>query len=203
MNGEMSTSRKVGGTSKRRKVSSDKKKLDPQVEQAIEQDEGMVYVFRGKKVYRRFDDEDDEEEVIDEDELGLLEHSPRGSNTKPLKTLTRRSIKPKRLFQTEAQKKARETREGEEAPTDIEEQASEVDDEESSPVSPSYEAGRSLRSTGKAHLIPSEDEVKAADGRPNQKTSPFDSWPKMKSGGGSTIGTSKGKKRGATEAIEM
>ena len=53
------------------------------------------------------DDEEDEQEEIDSDDLGLLEHSPE-SNVKSLKPLTRRSIKPKRLFQTEAQKKARE-----------------------------------------------------------------------------------------------
>ena len=43
--GEASTSRKVSGTSKRRKVSGGKKNLDPQVEEAIEKDEGMVYVL--------------------------------------------------------------------------------------------------------------------------------------------------------------
>merc|ERR1711939_1137830 len=41
----------VTGTSKRRKVRSVKPK-DPQVEEAIKNDEGMVYVFRGKKVFR-------------------------------------------------------------------------------------------------------------------------------------------------------
>lgn len=36
---------KVAGTPKRRKVSTEKKPLDPQVEEAIEKDEGMVYVL--------------------------------------------------------------------------------------------------------------------------------------------------------------
>ena len=44
MNDEASTSRKVGA-SKRRKVSGERKKVDPQVEAAIEDDEGMVYVL--------------------------------------------------------------------------------------------------------------------------------------------------------------
>ena len=157
-------------------------------------------------MYRRFDDEDDEEEEIDDDELGLLEHTPTGSNAKPLRTLTRRSIKPKRLFQTEAQKEAREVQDEEEALTDIEEQSSQDEDAsggvtiiESSPVSPSYKIGRSLRSTGKAHLIPSEDDLNTVEGRSNKKTSPFDSWPRLKSGGGPAPSASKGRKRGAPE----
>lgn len=41
-----SSSQKVSGTSKRRKVSAEEKKaLDPQVEEAIHRDEGMVYVL--------------------------------------------------------------------------------------------------------------------------------------------------------------
>lgn len=44
MNGESSSTCKVRGTSKRRKVSGEKK-LDPQVEEAIRDDEGMVYVL--------------------------------------------------------------------------------------------------------------------------------------------------------------
>ena len=42
---ETSTSRKVAGTSKRRKVSGEKKKVDSQVAAAIEEDDGMVYVL--------------------------------------------------------------------------------------------------------------------------------------------------------------
>jgi hypothetical protein len=45
VNGETSTSRKIAGTSKRRRVSGEQKKVDPQVAAAIEDDEGMVYVL--------------------------------------------------------------------------------------------------------------------------------------------------------------
>ncbi len=45
MNGETSTGRKVAGTSKRRKVSREKVKVDSQVAAAIEEDDGMVYVL--------------------------------------------------------------------------------------------------------------------------------------------------------------
>ncbi|KAJ9610520.1 hypothetical protein H2200_005297 [Cladophialophora chaetospira] len=202
VNGETSTSRKVAGTSKRRKVSGEKKKIDPQVAAAIEEDDGMVYVFRGKKVYRRFDDEDDEKEEIDSDDLGLLDNSPE-SNVKSLKPLTRRSIKPKRLFQTEAQKKAREVQEEEEALTDIEVPAGQDGDAEvSSPVSPTLNTGRSLRSTGKAHLFTNGVELNDIDTHPTSKTSPFDSWPRLKSGGGFSTGAQKGRKRTAPDNLE-
>ena len=45
MNGETSIVRKVAGTSKRRKVCGERKKVDPQVAAAIEEDDGMVYVL--------------------------------------------------------------------------------------------------------------------------------------------------------------
>ena len=45
LKGEAPTSRKVARTSKRRKVSGERKKPDPQVAAAIEDDEGMVYVL--------------------------------------------------------------------------------------------------------------------------------------------------------------
>ncbi|KIW65481.1 hypothetical protein PV04_07738 [Phialophora macrospora] len=202
MSGEASSSQTVAGTSKRRKVSGEKKKVDPQVAAAIQEDEGMVYVFRGKKVYRRFDDEEDEEEEIDEADLGLLEHSPE-SATKSLKPLTRRSIKPKRLFQSEAQKKARKAQEEEEALTDIEEPTGQNGDAEvSSPGSPSVKTGRSLRSTGKALLFTNEAESSGANASSNKKTSPFDTWPRLKSGGRSSPGGQKGRKRGAPDTAD-
>lgn len=163
-----------------------------------------MFLSRGRKVYRRFDDEDDEEEEIDSDDLGLLEQSPE-TNVKTLKPLTRRSIKPKRLFQTEAQKKAREVQAEEEALTDIEDSASQTAEvEESSPVSPSLETGRSLRSNGKTRLFSSGVELNDTDTHPTtttNKTSPFDTWPRMKSGGGSATGPQKGRKRAAGDAL--
>jgi hypothetical protein len=146
-----------------------------------------VSCSRGKKVYRRFDDDDDEEEEIDAEELGLLELNPEKSRVKPLKTLTRRSVKPKRLFQNETQQEALENEAAEEALTDIEEGAEqngnvEKSDVELSPASPTVKKGRSTRSS--------------------KKESPFDSWPRLKSGGDAfppVSSASKGKKRGAPD----
>jgi hypothetical protein len=44
-NDEPSTTHKITGTSKRRKVSGQPKKMDSQVQEAIEKDDGMVYVL--------------------------------------------------------------------------------------------------------------------------------------------------------------
>jgi len=151
----------VTGTSKRRKVRSVKPK-DPQVEEAIKNDEGMVYVFRGKKVFRRFDDQNEEEEEIDEDDLGLLGHASDGAErVRPLRSLTRKSIKPTRLFQTEDQKAARQREKEEEAATDVEEHSSA---ESSSAVNPA------------TVVKPSKSAGNPAKG----KTSPFDQWGRAK-----------------------
>ncbi|KAK4942060.1 hypothetical protein LTR10_018096 [Elasticomyces elasticus] len=200
-----SSSQKVAKTAKRRKVSVEKK-IDPQVEEAIANDEGMVYVFRGKKVFRRFnDDEDEEEEISAEDleDLGLLEHTPRGSRIKPIKTLSRRSIKPTRLFQSEQEKRAREQEKEEEALTDIEDATLDGDPLSSnSPEQSPSKHVRSLRSARK--LSPYEAEVNAqhgSGGRSSKRSSPFDAWPRVKGSRGATS-TSKGRKRGATDAID-
>ncbi|KIW92161.1 uncharacterized protein Z519_07145 [Cladophialophora bantiana CBS 173.52] len=209
MNGETSSTRKIAGTSKRRKVSGESKKVDPQVEEALQKDDGMVYVFRGKKVYRRFDDDEDEDEEIDAGDLGLLEHTPKGSNVKRLRTLTRRSVKPKRLFQTEAQQKAREAEQEEEALTDIEEptrgkghSSAATGDNGSIDISPNPVTRRSLRSSGPAPPILEEADSLGPSRRSTQKASPFDSWPRLKSGGRSVAGTPKGKKRSAADAVD-
>ncbi|KAL2755927.1 hypothetical protein ACRALDRAFT_2068163, partial [Sodiomyces alcalophilus JCM 7366] len=69
------------------------------IDEALEREDGMVFVFRGKRVFRKFDVDEEDEDA-------------EGSRT----ILTRSSIKPRRLFQT-AEKV---TPEDEEAVTDIE-----------------------------------------------------------------------------------
>jgi hypothetical protein len=141
--------------------------------------------------------------VIDPNELGLLQHSPTEANTRSLKTLTRRSIKPKRLFQTDVQTKARETREAEEAVTDIEETADSSGDAEApSPTYPTINPARSRRSSRKVQLHPADAESYEVSNTPNKKTSPFDTWPRLKSGGSSTVSGSKGRKRAAPDALD-
>ena len=147
----------------------------------------LIFDSRGKKVYRKFDDHGDIEEDIDVDELGLLQHVEGGSEiAKPIKSLTRKSIRPKRLFQQDAAG-------DEEAPTDIEEVEDLPHEDQTAPLTPMKvvttpasppTTGRSLRSSKRKGI----DEEEAANERVEQvktnhaarTSSPFDAWRKKK-----------------------
>ncbi|RMZ75220.1 hypothetical protein DV737_g5401, partial [Chaetothyriales sp. CBS 132003] len=177
-----------GGGAKARR----ERKLDPQVEEAIRKDEGMVYVFRGKKVYRRFDDSFEEEEVIDDQDLGLLQHTEEGATrAKPLKTLTRKSVKPTRLFQQEVQRRARDRAKEEEAPTDIEQDAANDEDDDDKEEAEDEAEGECART------IDVGTKRRSVGLDPKSKASPFDAWPRVKPG---TRSMSAAKKRSADEA---
>ncbi|KAF2791216.1 hypothetical protein K505DRAFT_249475 [Melanomma pulvis-pyrius CBS 109.77] len=88
-----------------------------QMEEAVNRDEGMIYIFRGKKVFRKFDDgppangSDDGVETSGDElrrHIGSAAHRP----------LTRSSIKPRRLFKEEIQQREREM-----GPDDVDEEA--------------------------------------------------------------------------------
>jgi hypothetical protein len=165
---------------------------------------------RGKKLYRRFDDASEDEEVIDAEDLGLLEHNGDFSSVAPLKTLTRKSVKPTRLFQTEEQKRAREAVKEEEALTDIEGHPSNdvthLDSlstptrisESHTPATPPP-TGRALRSTTKKEAVDADlanvSAVQKSTLKKPKKASPFDSWKRVKAG--ASVEPSKGKKRGS------
>jgi hypothetical protein len=98
------------------------------MEDAVDRDEGMVYIFRGRKVFRKFHDDapsgesaveqDDELEADDNQVRRMIGHEAR-------RPLTRSSIKPRLLFQAEIKERNRELgieEDDEEAVTDIEEQ---------------------------------------------------------------------------------
>lgn len=189
------TRQKMAGPSKRRKASTEQEKrpLDPEVEEAIDKDEGMVYIFRGKKVYRRFDDAGEEEEVIDPEELGLLEREANGHEiVRPLKTLTRKSIKPRRLFQDDTSAQAlpdhQASQSDEEAETEIEDDQAAEDLEPPSPSRATRSRTRGVSNSGGS-----------------KKVSPFDAWPRLKSGArsGTSVPASKGRKRTAAEALDV
>ncbi|KAJ5748995.1 uncharacterized protein N7511_010691 [Penicillium nucicola] len=99
-------------------------------------DDGVWYVCRGKKVFKRFDEmEADEDE--DEDDLGLLARRPdlfadEPDMLKKVKPLTRSSIKPRTLFkQPEPEKELAE----EEDLTDVEDN----DAPSPTPADPAYD----------------------------------------------------------------
>ena len=163
-------------------------------------------------MYRRFDDMGEEEEVIDAEDLGLLEHLPDGAERLPMKTLTRKSIKPKRLFQTEEQKKAREAEKEREASTDVEEGGAPIDVptetggvEKVDLITPT-EPGRVLRSPKRAANGPSSSKtsvVEKVKEHHGKNGSPFAAWKRVKGSAGSGASTSvKGTKRPASEMEE-
>jgi hypothetical protein len=96
-----------------------------QMEEAVDRDEGMVYIFRGRKVFRKFHDDHPSDAPTEEDndasgdDLQLL----RQAGHEARRPLTRSSIKPKLLFQEEIKQRRLENGEvsdEEEAVTDIE-----------------------------------------------------------------------------------
>jgi hypothetical protein len=184
----------------------------------------LTYLFsRGKKVYRRFSDGSDEEDTtIDPDDLGLLEHTEvdvKALNL--LKPMTRRSIRPTRLFQTEEQKRAREAEKAEEEVTDVDEEQSAPIAEASAtvtePKTSDKRAGKNI-SKAPAHTIDGkipdqpeehmtgkagEEESPAVGTAKKAKgDSPFDTWKRVKHGtSASTAGPGKGRKR-ASSALD-
>ncbi|UKZ79723.1 hypothetical protein TrVFT333_007483 [Trichoderma virens FT-333] len=154
------------------------------VDEASRREDGMIYVFRGKKFFRKFSEFDDDEE--DEE----LDSDVEAHFSKPL---TRSSIKPRLLFPAKAPApKTKDMLEEEEATTDVEEavepekqsahvetpakakeeRAQTPDAPKFAPASPP-ETRRTTRSTNKL----------SADSAPIKRTgkkSPFDSWIRTK-----------------------
>ncbi|KAI9884442.1 MAG: hypothetical protein M1823_003767 [Watsoniomyces obsoletus] len=107
------------------------KVLNKEMEKALKRTDGAVYIFRGRKFFRKFDQDDD-----DDDGDGGMMSGARGRqgvlHDAPVGRLTRSSIKPRLLFPTEEQKREREQRDAtamdedvidEEATTEIDEDA--------------------------------------------------------------------------------
>jgi hypothetical protein len=97
-----------------------------EMEEAVNREEGMIFLFRGKKVFRKFHDDNpsdaptEEDEETSADDLRLL----RAAGPEARRPLTRSSIKPKLLFQEEIRQRKLEngefTEDEEEATTDME-----------------------------------------------------------------------------------
>ncbi|KAH8598847.1 hypothetical protein B0O99DRAFT_614321 [Bisporella sp. PMI_857] len=181
-------------TSKRRKIHIPGEG-EQDLDEAEKRDDGLVYVFRGKKVFRKFGEDSNDVPVRSETarESGL-EGSPDGGR------VTRSAIKPRLLFPTAQQIEAKEKRrqaieDEEEAVTDIEEHeiATPVNEREETvttpkapkfaPFSPPPTARRTTRSKdvqiGNSPAGPGND----CDGQSDEKKlSPFNNWPRTKRG---------------------
>ncbi|KAL8954158.1 MAG: hypothetical protein Q9222_000042 [Ikaeria aurantiellina] len=184
-------------------------KANPHIEEAFNREEGMVYVFRGKKIFRRFTPDPDQPNVSsDETEI----EDPISPRVRPL---TRASVKPRLLFPTEEQRQERQLAE-EEALTDIEYPRREQTEKVVTPVKETFgpatppttgHATRSMTRRAADSNGTSPFELSELDGktiaassehRPRKKSSPFDGWQRTKAG---STGHNQGTKRGA-EHIE-
>ncbi|KAI9660113.1 MAG: hypothetical protein M1821_001465 [Bathelium mastoideum] len=122
MNHDEQTKSRPKQPGKRRRGQSS---ADKRMEEAVENGEGMIYVFRGKRVFRSFDDNP---RGPTEAEAGTAEIR-RAAGSAAQKPITRSNFKPRLLFPSETQVKARKTVHGEaedeeedrEAITDIDE----------------------------------------------------------------------------------
>ncbi|CEL07950.1 hypothetical protein ASPCAL11104 [Aspergillus calidoustus] len=198
---------------------------DKEVDEALNRDDGMVYVFRGKKMFRKFSDDVGSDMEDNNDDLGLLASRPDLmdssllENTRPL---TRSSIKPRVLFASANDRLTNENQiddADEEATTDIEdhilEEAGTVADVQHSanihsqqrpvtppptsvatPPSPGGSA-RSLRSRAKREGLEHGQTPTASEAK-KKRISPFDGWLRKKQTP-PAIG-SKAKKRDAETA---
>ncbi|GKT94232.1 hypothetical protein Ct61P_12082 [Colletotrichum tofieldiae] len=156
------------------------------VDEALQREDGMVYVFRGKKIFRKFAEPEDEEE---DDESSSSESRIR-------KPLTRSAIKPRLLFPVAPKAPAiGSTLEDEEAVTDIEDHHLEEHDEEETPETPA-ETQDECPSTPRAPKLgqtvatppdtrrTTRSGLKTEEATPIKRKgrqSPFDDWPRVKS----------------------
>ncbi|KAL8665140.1 MAG: hypothetical protein Q9202_002540 [Teloschistes flavicans] len=181
---------------------------NPQIQDAFDHDEGMVYVFRGKKIFRRFTPDPDHPNLSSE------ETEIEGSTSPRLRPLTRAAVKPRLLFPTERQRIERERPTEEISAENLDGHGHAVTKEEK-PVTPvkQYFAPATPPTTG--HTTRSVTRKAAADGgnspleaapvpivaesRHRKKTSPFNEWQRTKT---KSAAHGRGKKRGA-EQMEM
>ncbi|KAL6236915.1 hypothetical protein BDW75DRAFT_205648 [Aspergillus navahoensis] len=177
---------------------------DKEVDEALKREDGMVYVFRGKKMFRKFSDDGfGSDDDGDDDDLGLLASRPDLLDSASLENnrpLTRSSIKPRVLFPGARDCLVEENDEVEEAATDIEDHV--LDDAEAAedldliadvhseqrPVTPPPKSTvstppspgtltRSSRSRSKRELEAGRTPT-ASEAK--KKPSPFDGWLRKK-----------------------
>ncbi|KIE03713.1 hypothetical protein MAJ_00244, partial [Metarhizium majus ARSEF 297] len=173
--GSTATAAEPSKRQSRRKVVSIPGEGTQSIDEAARREDGIVYVFRGKKFFRKFSEQDQSEEIAasGEDDESRLN-----------RPLTRASVKPRLLFPT--QKTTAE--DDEEALTDVEDMhlidehvpqtprkahsipAKTPEAPKYAPVSPP-DTRRTTRSTNKLADTPMKG---------TGRKSPFDSWPRTK-----------------------
>lgn len=200
------------GKGKAKATPQKSKKLDARSEQMkekAERDEGMVFLFRGRKVFRKYQDADDshaseEEEDQPLEDRMLLRQVGSGAH----RPLTRSTVKPRLLFKEEIKERNRLNgveEDDEEAETEIEAPAQ----------TPSRRKGKAAapitQPTLEATPPPTVRKPKKGMSRQSHphavaviNTSPeisFDSWSRVKSAH-SSAGSARGSKKRSGEPLE-
>ncbi|KAF7592497.1 hypothetical protein BBP40_012787 [Aspergillus hancockii] len=200
-------------------------KRDKEVDESVKRDDGMTYVFRGKKVFRKFVDPVDSDGDDNDDDLGLLAARPDLLDediTTNVRPLTRSSIKPRVLFPTandRAPASSHVSDVDEEAATDIEDHtlvpdvAEAVDrpvdvEMQQRPVTPPNATVdtppspgatiRSLRPRTKRD-DPEQSRTPTVAETKRKRVSPFDGWLRKKQT--PALAGPKAKKRDAAETV--
>ncbi|KAI1411134.1 hypothetical protein F5Y13DRAFT_166487 [Hypoxylon sp. FL1857] len=166
------------------------------VDEAIHREDGIVYVFRGKKIFRKFSSNEIADEADEDDSSEELLDSPSSGRIRPL---TRSSIKPRLLFPAKGKAVAKATTEDEEAVTDIEDHvlrdteeeeeevleapatpAAKVNEKPKTPVAPRF-APASPPSTVRATRASTRLQASETPVKQHKPRSPFDGWRRSKS----------------------
>ncbi|RWA06709.1 hypothetical protein EKO27_g8402 [Xylaria grammica] len=167
------------------------------VEDAVKRSDGVLVVFRGKKMFRKFSDENDADDSsqAEGDEVADLGFDGEARRNRPM---TRSSIKPRLLFPSASKgKKVVTTAEDEEAVTDIEDnvfQDTQDADIQEVPQTPAHIAKGKAETPKAPRFAPSSppstgratrstDKLRGGDTPMKAKVpSPFDGWRRSKRG---------------------
>ncbi|KAL8327762.1 hypothetical protein RB597_003876 [Gaeumannomyces tritici] len=155
------------------------------VDDAMNREDGLVYVFRGKKIFRKFVDRDEEDEDLPDDA------GEGASGLQGRRNMTRSSIKPKLLFPPAPKAKRpldSDVEDEEEADTDIEDHAQSTDLLDEQPITPTENI------KDKAPATPSAP--RPLPGVRKTRRSPFDSWQRVKSAPDATAPPKSNKRAG-------
>ncbi|KAI1473062.1 uncharacterized protein F4812DRAFT_411414 [Daldinia caldariorum] len=178
------------------------------LDEVLQREDGIIYVFRGKRIFRKFSAIEDLDSDEAESESGEAELNGAESRER-LRPLTRSSIKPRLLFPTKGKNVAKPTTDDEEAATDIEDHVfkdvdKDVEEEEKEIEVPATPTTKVTKKPGTPVSPPSTVRTRRttfhakADVSPlkvtKSRSSPFDGWRRSKS-----RATAQGQKREGDE----
>ncbi|KAI1458090.1 hypothetical protein F4805DRAFT_425457 [Annulohypoxylon moriforme] len=154
------------------------------IEEALKREDGIVYVFRGKRIFRKFS----------QDEDGRVDEHIDGS---PIHASTRSSIKPRLLFPSKGKAAAKASTDDEEAVTDIEDHVlldakddsaeapatptAMVAEKSVTPVAPKFTTPVSPPSTARATRASTRMQAVESSTKQSKPRNPFDGWRRSKS----------------------